>query len=181
MVLATRARIGVMSIGSTDIQVPDDGSFTDRQLKEAQDLRDLGPVRARLRGGGQNSVRGFRPNTPGDAHQIGGRLFSGGLRQWEASLELRVPITVNFGTAFFVDAGDVSATTRFRFDHPQTTLGFGLRYKTIVGPLRLDMGLLPKALQVFGTDERPVDRPSQKDGVFGLTDGAVHLTIGEAF
>jgi len=181
MVLATRARIGVMSITGTDIQVPDDGSLNERQLKEAQDLRDLGPVRARLRGGGQNSVRGFRPNTLGDAHQIGGRLFSGGLRQWEASLELRVPITVNFGTAFFVDVGDVSATTRFRFDHPQTTLGFGLRYKTIVGPLRLDMGLLPKALQVFGTDERPFDRPSQNDGVFGLADGAVHLTIGEAF
>jgi outer membrane translocation and assembly module TamA len=147
---------------------------------EAQELRTLGPLRARLRGGGQNSVRGFRANTLGDAEDRGA-LFSGGLRQWEASIELRVPLTISFGTAFFVDVGDVTRETTFRLNHPQTTFGFGLRYKTIVGPLRLDVGLLPHALQVFGNDRRPDNRPSQTDGVFGFADGAVHLTIGEAF
>jgi hypothetical protein len=180
MVLATRARVGVLSISSSKIQAPDDGSLTEEQLLQAQELRDLGPLRARLRGGGQNSVRGFRANTLGDAEDRGA-LFSGGLRQWEASVELRLPITVNFGTAFFVDVGDVTRELNFRFNHPQTTLGFGLRYKTIVGPLRLDVGFLPHDLQVFGTDRRPANRPSQKGGVFGVADGAVHLTIGEAF
>ncbi len=180
MVLATRARFGVLAITQSDIQAPDGEPMT-REDREAQDLRDLGPLRARLRGGGQNSVRGFRPNTLGDAEIVEGRLLSGGLRQWEASIELRVPLTVSFGTAFFVDVGDVTRGDTFRFNHPQTTFGFGLRYKTIVGPLRLDMGILPRALQVFGTDRRPAGRPSQSDGVFGLADGAVHLTIGEAY
>jgi hypothetical protein len=103
------------------------------------------------------------------------------LRQWEASIELRIPLTVSFGTVLFIDAGDVTTRHTFRFNIPQTTLGFGLRYNTIVGPLRLDVGLLPTALQSFGTDTRPGNRPLQTNGVFGVANGAVHLTIGEAF
>lgn len=169
IVLAGRVRIGILEI--TDSKIKD--------KPELQELRDYGPIRYRLRGGGSNSVRGYNPNTLGDATEECGRLYSGGLRQWEASLELRIPLTVDFGTVLFVDVGDVTIDEMFRFYYPHTTLGFGLRYDTIVGPLRLDIGFLPKGLQYFGKSEPPESniKPGQ---IFGV-DGALHITIGEAF
>lgn len=167
LVLAARVRLGVLAITSSQI------------TEESKNLRDYGPYRYRLRGGGPNSVRGFDPNYLGDVEGEGSCLTTGGLRQWESSVELRIPITMDFRTVLFIDAGDVTTKTRFRLNYPQTTLGFGLRYNTILGPLRFDMGFLPDALQVFGTDTRP--NPNlQKGRLFGLN-GAWHLSIGEAF
>jgi len=153
-------------------------------------MRDLGPLRHRLRGGGHNSVRGYSSNTLGDVVRVGNRLDSGGLRQWETSLELRIPITATIGTVLFVDAGDVTRDKTFRFNEPQTTLGIGLRYKTIVGPVRLDFGLAPGGLQSIGSDERSRQAYDQTSGepleafpesrLFG-TGGSIHFTIGEAF
>jgi outer membrane protein assembly factor BamA len=188
IVLAGRARIGIMEITSSDIEPRDDDvGFADR-------LRELGPLRQRLRGGGNNSVRGYAPNTLGDVVEIGNRLDSGGTRQWEASLELRAPITANFGAVLFADIGDVSRQKSFRFKYPQTTLGFGLRYKTIIGPVRLDVGFAPPGLQTIGKDERtrcsydvapgpemPLQcRPFPESSFLGAN-GAFHFTIGEAF
>ncbi len=169
MVLAGRARLGILLI--TDSKIDED--------PELRELRDYGPIRYRLRGGGSNSVRGYNPNTLGDTTEVCGRLYSGGLRQWEASLELRIPLTVDIGTVLFVDVGDVTIDEVFRFYYPHTTLGFGLRYDTIVGPLRLDIGFLPKGLQYFGESDPPESnlRPGE---IFGI-DGALHITIGEAF
>jgi outer membrane protein assembly factor BamA len=166
LVLAARVRLGVLAI-------------TKSQITKDNNLRDYGPYRYRLRGGGPNSVRGFDPNFLGDVEGEGNCLTSGGLRQWESSVELRIPVTMDLRTVLFIDAGDVTTQTRFRLNYPQTTLGFGLRYNTIVGPLRFDMGFLPDGLQVFGTDTRP--NPNlQKGRLLGLN-GAWHLSIGEAF
>jgi len=106
--------------------------------------------------------------------------FPGGTRSWVASLELRVPLGDSFGIGTFLDAGDVDGGSstqkaRFRLDHPNTTFGAGIRYKTIVGPLRLDVGWLVPGLQ----GKREGDAV-QKDPLFKFG-GAVHLTIGEAF
>ena len=123
---------------------------------------------------------GYAPNTLGDVERIDGRLISGGLRQWETSVELRVPITESFGSAVFVDMGDVTRGTAYRFDHPQTSFGIGLRYRTIVGPLRFDAALAPPSLQVWGVDDR-IRTGVGTSRLFGFADGAVHFTIGEAF
>ena len=117
-------------------------------------------------------------DTDGDTDDV----FAGGTRSWIASLELRVPLGDSFGIAIFGDAGNVdggSATEQpaFHFDRPNTTLGGGLRYKTIVGPIRLDVGWLVKGLQGDRSDSSSVDT---SDPLFGFN-GAVHLTIGEAF
>jgi outer membrane protein assembly factor BamA len=185
MVLAARARFGLMEITSSDIRAdPNSDPFG-----FVQRLRDLGPLRQRLRGGGNNSVRGYAPNTLGDVFELGNRLDSGGRRQWEGSIELRAPITASFGAVLFMDVGDVSQSKSFRFRYPQTTFGFGLRYKTIIGPVRLDAGFAPPTLQTVGADGRtrvafddngdplPHFRESR---LFG-TNGAIHFTIGEAF
>jgi outer membrane protein assembly factor BamA len=183
MVLAGRAKLGLMFVNSSSIHVPaPSGAETQTETERRrylENLRDLGPLRHRLRGGGQNSVRGYAPNTLGDVEMINRRLISGGARQWELSLELRVPVTESLGAVAFADAGDVTRQDTFRFDHPQTSLGLGLRYRTLVGPLRLDMAVAPPALQVFGPDTR-IRREVPESRLFGLN-GALSFTIGEAF
>jgi len=192
-VLAGRLKLGLMEITDESITVPD-GSVNDPDVADnvpfLRDLEEAGPLRHRLRGGGYNSVRGYAPNTLGDVQVIDGRLLSGGLRQWEVSLELRVPVTESLGAVLFVDAGDVTRQKRWRLDHPQTSFGLGLRYHTFVGPLRFDAALAPDGLQHFGPDERcevPAPdcmRPGLKESeLFGIdgVNGAVSFTIGEAF
>lgn len=189
MVLAARARFGMMFITDTTIKVPDAPAPNDQAADAEQrridaqlleNLATLGPLRHRLRGGGHNSVRGYAPNTLGDVERIDGRLISGGLRQWEGSIELRVPITESLGSALFVDVGDVTRGTSFRFNYPQTSFGLGLRYKTLVGPLRFDAAIAPPPLQVFGEDDR-IRTGVSKSRLFGVVDGAIAFTIGEAF
>ena len=182
MVLAGRARLGFMSVSHSNIYVPRNPQ-TPNEVTQQQFLSDLanfGPLRHRLRGGGPNSDRGYAPNTLGDVEEIEGRLLSGGLRQWEASIELRVPLSENFGTVLFTDAGDVSRTTSYRLNYPQLSFGLGLRYVTLVGPLRLDMAVAPPGLQVFGTDNR-LRTGVKESKLFGLVNGELSFTIGEAF
>lgn len=134
--------------------------------------RALGPSTYRLRGGGANSNRGF----------LAGRLgagVEGGLRRWEGSLELRVPFGANFVLAGFADVGDVNAGERLRLSHLNTSLGFGLRYYTILGALRLDLGYRLRGLQrADGSDGIEPDATTLP---FSDTPGALHLTIGDAF
>lgn len=134
--------------------------------------RKVGPEQYRLRGGGANSNRGF---IPGDL----GAGIEGGRRRWESSLELRANLTESIGIAFFGDVGDVSRTSSFRFDHLNLSVGGGLRYRTPVGPLRLDIGWqVPGMNVVNGPDPDPRFKVN-----LGFTKfvGAVHITIGESF
>lgn len=171
IVVAARVGIGVLHIFSTRFdEVGQQGIESDAHL---------GPERYRLRGGGASSNRGFVAGDLGDG-------IIGGIRRWEASVELRLPITVNFGLVLFVDSGDVSREPRFRLDHPQVSTGFGLRYLTLVGPVRLDFGFRVPPLQYLGEDDRrrdPLHRePALADlGFIDPFKGAVHLTIGESF
>ena len=134
--------------------------------------RALGPFRYRLRGGGASGNRGFLPGRLGNG-------LEGGLRRWEASVEVRIPITPSFGTAIFTDVGDVNADPTYRFSHLNTAVGGGLRYRSPVGTFRFDMaGLIPNAQIIGGSDPTP-----DIDVNFGLFrfPGAWHLTIGESF
>jgi outer membrane protein assembly factor BamA len=183
MVLAGRARIGFMDVTHSNIKVPSpetNDPVEQMRIPFLLDLRDFGPLRHRLRGGGQNDVRGYAPNTLGDVEEINNRLLSGGLRQWEATIELRVPISENFGTVVFTDAGDVSRSTSYRFNYPQLSFGLGLRYRTLVGPLRFDAAIAPPGLQTFGPDNR-IRYGVPQSHLIGNVDGAISFTIGEAF
>ena len=112
---------------------------------------------------------------------------------------MRVPLTVDFGVVAFADAGDVirpatptdDAFVGFRFDRPQISFGIGIRYHTLIGPLRLDVALRPDELQDFSPDQNlPLDctpdnasRCRPRNTLFGVDalPGAFHLTIGESF
>jgi translocation and assembly module TamA len=134
--------------------------------------RALGPNNYRLRGGGASSNRGFLAGTLG----VG---IDGGTRRWETSLELRVPIGQSFVVAGFADFGDVSRGGTFRFGHLNTTLGYGLRYYTVIGAIRLDVGYrIPSWQRLDGASGI---EPKPHEIWFTDAPGAVHLTIGDPF
>jgi len=162
------------------------GAYFIRDANSSLDIKSaaLGPVRYRLRGGGPTSHRGFVAGFLGDVEVPAGPGESfdsqdGGLRRWLGSLELRAPLTQDFGLVLFSDLGDVTRGESFRFNHLNTAVGLGLRYQTPVGPLRLDLGwLIPGAGAVGGGRAAPT-----KDVNLGFVrfPGAIHITIGEAF
>lgn len=160
IVLAARFALGALFMGST----ADD---LDPHTKE------LGPAAYRLRGGGANSDRGFFAGRLGDFEEVDGvRRYYGGKRRYEGSLEARIPLGENFGVVLFGDVGDVS--TSFRWSHLNLSSGFGLRYHSVLGALRLDAAWrIPGAQVIGGPDPHP---PTN-----GAWPSAVHLTIGEAF
>ncbi len=208
--IAARFQIGGMHVLSYDTE--------QLAVDNRYQLHQLGPPSMQLRGGGASSNRGFLPGLLGDAQDIyyteardeeqvrrgepvrqRSIRNSGGTALWQASLEIRVRLTVDIGVVVFADAGDVlrpenpsdEAFVGFRFDRPQFSFGLGLRYRTIIGPLRIDVALRPDALQDLGSvrslppDCRP-DRAQNcrpRNTLFGVTElpGAIHLTIGESF
>ncbi|NLY93842.1 MAG: BamA/TamA family outer membrane protein [Myxococcales bacterium] len=172
-------------------------------IRRASDSLDpashqLGPTAYRLRGGGPSSHRGFLPGTLG---QRGERIpggdpnavyldTDGGTRRWEASLELRTQLTRDFGMTFFTDMGDVSrpilntATgevedARFRFNYLHLAVGLGFRYFTVVGPFRLDLGILVPGAQVIGEPSVPLPNALRIGGL--RIPGSLTLSLGEAF
>jgi outer membrane translocation and assembly module TamA len=149
------------------------GLFIEDASAELDDVsRRLGPTTYRLRGGGANSNRGFLAGDLGVGRD-------GGLRRWESSLELRVPFGSSLVLAGFGDMGDVSAGNEVRFSHLNTSVGFGLRYYTLIGALRLDLGYRVMSLQrADGSREL---EPVQSTVPFSDIPGAIHVTIGDPF
>jgi hypothetical protein len=149
--------------------------------------QELGPQNYRLRSGGPTTHRGFFGGFLGDPGNIDSlnregqdARNDGGLRKWEAGVEWRVPITQAFATALFMDFGDVNRGPTWRFNYIRAAAGFGFRYRTPVGPIRLDFGFLIPGWQVVnGT------APPNAFNIFrfirGGVPGAIHFTIGEAF
>jgi outer membrane protein insertion porin family/translocation and assembly module TamA len=82
----------------------------------------------------------------------------------------------------FVDASDLNKEAgKFRLNVPHLSPGFGLRYMTPVGPIRLDVGWRVPGAQMLGKRELPPEEGLPGDDLFGLFPGAIHLAIGEAF
>jgi outer membrane protein assembly factor BamA len=149
--------------------------------------QELGPQNYRLRSGGPTTHRGFFGGFLGDPGSVDSLTREGtdarndgGLRKWEAGVEWRVPITQSFATALFMDFGDVNRGPVWRFNYIRAAAGFGFRYRTPIGPIRLDFGFLIPGWQVVnGT------APPNAFNIFrfigGGVPGAIHFTIGEAF
>lgn len=122
--------------------------------------RDL-PLFRRFYAGGINSTRGY------DRHMLGplnaGDDPVGGRTLLEGSVELRTPIYGNFGGVLFFDVGEVRRKpASLTVGDLQFGTGVGVRYQTIVGPLRVDLGF-------------PLEAPP------GEPSWQVHFSIGQAF
>ena len=99
--------------------------------------------------GGPNSNRGYAYRGVGPKGDVStflpgvvDQFPTGGLTLWEASIEIRFPLSGDLGGVTFCDASDVS---RYRFDirllYPHLSCGAGIRYDTPVGAIGLDLGV----------------------------------------
>lgn len=162
------------------------------------------PIVSRFFSGG-NSMRGFNGRRlapqvivprPGSTTE-GYTVPVGGNGLFEASLEVRYALTRSLVLAAFVDTGFV---TRERLDLARVrddllvAVGGGPRYRTPLGPIRLDFGFRPNIgppLQVSPVAGTSVTAPT-RSSCFGLGKGGpgagapegpcvIHISIGEAF
>jgi outer membrane protein insertion porin family/translocation and assembly module TamA len=88
----------------------------------------------------------------------------GGRGLWEAATELRVVMLESLSGALFIDGSNVDPDVKLSFPG-YWSWGAGLRYRTPIGPLRLDVGV-------------PFVYPDTANNVALF---AMHLTLGEAF
>ncbi|MBN1270840.1 MAG: outer membrane protein assembly factor BamA [Candidatus Aminicenantes bacterium] len=100
------------------------------------------PIHERFFAGGSNSFRGTEfdelgPKDPDSLQPIGGKALT--LLNFELSFPLLSALKDLFGTVFY-DVGSVfSKRSQFNLKEMQNALGFGLRYRTPLGPVRLEM------------------------------------------
>ena len=125
----------------------------------------------------------------------------GGTRLVSASIEYRRPVWGNFIGAIFVDGARVSDPALENTGEAQSAItpGFGVRYRSPVGPVRVDIGIKPARKEELGViteltvngETRLVrlDIPKEYDPVEAkggflseLTSRlTLHLSLGEAF
>jgi len=122
------------------------------------------PASERFFAGGDSTVRGFaldRLGTPATIDQDG--FPKGGNALVVLNAELRLPVWRDLGAVAFLDAGNVFArATDLDFGEIRGGIGFGVRYRSPVGPIRVDLG--------FKLDRREREGRAQ-----------VHVSIGQAF
>lgn len=117
-------------------------------------IEDL-PASERFFAGGDTTIRGFSLDTVGTPDTISARGFpKGGNAVVILNGELRIPVWRDFGTAIFADGGNVfDRVTSFDFGRLRGAFGFGLRYNSPVGPVRLDLGIKASRLERAGVRE----------------------------
>jgi translocation and assembly module TamA len=116
-VLALRA-LGGLAVGASQFSLPPDQRFY---------------------AGGSGTIRGYRYQSVGtlfpNGNPIGGTAINAG------TIEFRQRIGTNFGTAFFVDGGNVSKNLSPFNGELRFGAGAGVRYYTPIGPIRVDVAL----------------------------------------
>ena len=125
------------------------------------DQLDAVPLPERFFGGGSSSHRGF-PEEQAGPRDLETGFPLGGTAQFFNQTELRFPlIGENIGAVLFHDMGNTFANLSdfsFRvhqrnltdFDYMVHAVGMGLRYKTPVGPLRVDLAYSINPPKFFG-------------------------------
>lgn len=149
------------------------------------------PIPERFFSGGADSLRGFAINQAGPRDPITG-FPVGGTALFVNNLELRFPmIGQNIGGVAFYDAGNVFTSfgamwrglVRFHAPSPtdlnfdSQTLGFGIRYRTPVGPIRLDFGYDLNAPRV----QQIVTQPAPAEQFVQLPHFNFFFSVGQTF
>ena len=173
LVFATGARFGLArGFTLTLPAVPtfvlnEDGVLVQQGGDQVAVLQDL-PASERFFAGGDSTVRGFALDRLGDGPTIDGNGFpTGGNAMIVLNSELRVPVAGPLQVVGFLDAGNVfDRVSSVSLGRVRGAAGFGVRYRSPVGPVRVDLGFKLDRRHFAGQRER-------------LT--ALHLSIGQAF
>jgi outer membrane protein insertion porin family len=131
-------------------------------------VKDL-PASERFFAGGATTVRGFVLDQLGAEGTLNDEGFpTGGNGMVVLNLELRAPYWKGLGTVVFTDVGNVfRRVSDIRVAELRPTAGFGIRYRSPLGPLRFDLGfnLDPQTLRGGGRERTAV----------------FHISLGQAF
>ena len=136
------------------------------------------PISERFFAGGDTSVRGFAFDRLGDPFDREGGTIDrsgfprGGHAMIVLNSELRFRLTQTIGIVTFLDAGNVYH--RVRHMDPgrlRGGAGFGVRYASPIGPVRVELGFKLGERHEYGCGDRP--------GPECLTQ--LHFSIGQAF
>jgi outer membrane protein insertion porin family/translocation and assembly module TamA len=140
-----------------------DGSTTPNTVRD-----DL-PASERFFAGGDTTVRGFSLDRLGTAATISTSGFpTGGNGEIVLNAELRVAAVKGFTAVTFLDAGNIFPhASDLSFTDLRPAAGFGLHYKSPVGPIRVELGfnLSPRELVPGVLERRTV----------------LHISLGQAF
>jgi outer membrane protein assembly factor BamA len=162
LVFAGGARLGLAYPFAREVQGVDENGNPTTEI-----VADL-PASERFFAGGDTTIRGYALDSVGSPATISAQGFPiGGNALVVLNAELRTPLWRQVGAAFFIDGGNVFARAKdFDLGELRGGIGFGLRYRSPVGPIRLDLG--------FKMDRRVIGGQLEP-----LT--ALHFSIGQAF
>ena len=180
IIIAAGARLGLARGFLRDVEVVDEaGNPVLRPDGEPITVRvaDL-PASKRFFAGGDTTVRGFVLDRLGDdaSHAAPGTeptidqdgFPHGGNAIVVFNGEIRLPVWRDLGAVAFLDAGNVfDRVDSLDLRRIRGTAGFGIRYRSPIGPVRVDLG--------FKLDRRRFASGEQER----LT--ALHVSIGQAF
>lgn len=131
-------------------------------------VEDL-PASERFFAGGDTTVRGFALDRLGTADTLDSQGFpQGGNGLVVVNAELRAPYWKGVGLVGFLDAGNVfKQVGDIELGDLRVAAGFGARYRSPIGPLRVDFG--------FKVNPRTLASGSRERGMI------VHISLGQAF
>jgi outer membrane protein assembly factor BamA len=152
------------------------------------------PLAERIYSGGSTSLRAF-PDFQAGPRDLTTGFPLGGNALLTNTFELRFPLYGdNLGGVLFHDAGNVysslgALSLRFRqrnlqdFNYMVQSAGVGIRYRTPIGPVRLDFSFSPDAPRFFGL------KGTEQDYINGTATSTVqkinsfqfHFSLGQAF
>ncbi len=165
VVFAARASVGLADGFEREVTPTDaDGVPIPGPPVVVEDL----PASERFFAGGDTTIRGFALDRVGAPNTISSNGFpTGGNAVLILNGELRFPIWKDLGGVMFVDGGNVfRRVTEFDIGELRGSAGFGIRYRSPVGPIRFDMGFKMFRKEIAGVLE---DR------------AAFHFSLGQAF
>ncbi len=170
-VFAASGRLGTAyGFPRTVVQTTDQGDavLTPEGQPVLQIVRDL-PASERFFAGGDTTVRGFALDQLGTSSTLDTNGFAiGGSGVIIVNAELRVPVYRGLGVVGFFDAGNVFArTSDIDLGRLRSALGFGFRYRSPVGPIRVDIGYKTRRREIV---------PGRREAA-----NALHISLGQAF
>ncbi|HTM31284.1 MAG TPA: POTRA domain-containing protein [Vicinamibacterales bacterium] len=170
-VVAGGARLGLAKAFAYEVPRVDEGGnpiFDDNGVQLSDIVTDL-PAAERFFSGGDTTVRGFALDRLGTAETLDPQGFpQGGNGMLVLNVELRAPYWKGLGLVGFVDSGNVfRRASDVDLAELRVGTGFGVRYRSPIGPLRIDLGFKvhPKVL-ADGSRERG---------------SSLYISLGQAF